>query len=645
MNRATFLSFVFALICANCLANEKEPAFSTDIGPLLKSHCVKCHGGDAKEAEVDLAKFVDEAAALRSKKLLRRVLAQIESGDMPPVDEPELQPTDRAMLVTWTKSALARPVQIDDAARDPGPAIIRRLTRTEYNNTIRDLLGVEYDVAGAVGMPDESVSQGFDNLAEALKLQAVLLEKYFAAADKALERFSTPITNPANASDQQAEQRRQAAYDRILYIKPGEGLSKRQAARQIMQRFLLQAYRRPPEGLEVERYLKVFEVAGAGQQPFEQGVLAMLKAALVSPNFLLRIEENRAPEGSRDAYRISEYELASRLSYFLWSSMPDDRLFTLASEGKLSDRTVLNEEVRRMLADPKARALTDNFAGQWLQLRRLPSARPSSEFFPTLTPQLRQSMYEETALLFDSIRQEDRSLLSLLNANYTFVNGPLAEHYGIAGVTGAKFQRVELKADDVRGGLLGMASILTLNSHTFRTSPTMRGKWILEVVFGTPPPPPPANVSQLKEETEEGQEPKDFRETLAQHAKDATCASCHKRIDPLGFGLENFDAIGRYRQTHGGAPIDATGVLPGGEKFSGVRELKKIVLRRQDDFVRNIAAQMTSYALGRELGYDDEVFVENLMLELAEQDYKLSVLVNGIVHSFAFDHRRNLTDK
>lgn len=634
------LAWILALSAAVdiCQADEKSPEFAADIRPLLKSHCVKCHGGEATEANVDLAKLADEVTALRSKKLLRRVLSQLASGDMPPADEPQLTPAHKTSLQAWTQAALAKPVVIDGAQRDPGRSIIRRLTRTEYNNTLRDLLGVDFDVAGAVGMPDESVGQGFDNLAEALKLQAVLLEKYFAGADKALERFFTPLDTPA-------EQSRQAAYARIVFIKPGEGVSKRQAARRIMQKFLLSAFRRPPEGAEVERYLKVFEVAGTGDQPFESGVKAMLKAALVSPNFLLRIEENRAPQGSTAPYRTSDFELASRLSYFLWSSMPDERLFELAGAGELAKPAVLDAEVRRMLADPKARALTDNFAAQWLQLRRLPSARPSTEFFPTLTPALRQAMYEETALLFESIRREDRSLLTLLNANYTFVNGPLAEHYGMAGVKGAAFQRVDLQADDVRGGLLGMASILTLNSHTFRTSPTMRGKWILEVVFGTPPPPPPANVSQLKEEGAEGKEPKDFREVLARHAKDATCAACHKRIDPLGFGLENFDAIGRYRQMHGSEAIDASGVLPSGEKFSGPRELKQIVLRRQDDFVRNLAEKMTAYALGRELEYHDEVFVENLMLDLAKDDYKLATLVRGIAGSFAFGNRRNLLDK
>jgi hypothetical protein len=297
-----------------------------------------------------------------------------------------------------------------------------------------------------------------------------------------------------------------------------------------------------------------------------------------------------------------------------------------------------------MLADPKARALADNFAAQWLQLRKLPAARPSTEFFPTLTPALRQAMAEETLLLFDSLRTENRSLVTLLDANYTFLNAPLAEHYGIAGVKGDDFRRVELKANDVRGGVLSMASILTINAHTFRTSPTMRGKWILEVVLGAPPPPPPANASQLKE-NEPGKEPKDFREVLAQHAKDATCAACHKKIDPLGFGLENFDAIGRYREMHGSDRIDASGVLPGGQKFSGPRELKKIILARRADYLRNVTEQMLIYALGREIESYDQPQLEAIYQAMEKDDFRLRALVRGIAMSYAFGNRKNETVK
>ncbi len=615
-----------------------DEAFERDIVPLIARRCADCHGGDDLQAGVDLTKFTDENAVLYDKKLWRRVLAQLEAKTMPP-PENDLPDAERAMLVAWTKGALAKPIPL--LHLDPGKSVIRRLTRTEYNNTLRDLLGIEGD---SVGMGDEAAAQGFDNLAAALKVQAALMEKYFAGADKALELAFTPIKD-----DAAREAKRKAAYDKLFFIQPGGEVTKRQAARQIMHRFLARAFRRPIEGAEVERYFKLYEAAGGSQQPLEVTVRAMLKGALVSPNFLLRIEENRLDKNisdlaSRDPYKISDYELATRLSYFLWSSMPDERLFEFAAGKKLSDPEILSAEVDRMLADPKARALADNFAAQWLQLRKLPAARPSTEFFPTLTPALRQAMAEETLLLFDSLRTENRSLVTLLDANYTFLNAPLAEHYGIAGVSGNEFRRVELKSGDVRGGVLSMASILTINAHTFRTSPTMRGKWILEVVLGAPPPPPPANASQLKE-NEPGKEPKDFREVLAQHAKDATCAACHKKIDPLGFGLENFDAIGRYREMHGNDRVDASGVLPGGQKFSGPKELKKIILVRQDEYLRNLTEQMFIYALGREIEYHDQPQLEAIYNAMAKDDFRLRALVRGIAMSYAFGNRKNETVK
>ncbi|HTN74690.1 MAG TPA: DUF1592 domain-containing protein [Pirellulaceae bacterium] len=632
----------WAFVASTARGADHAAQFDQQIRPLLTKHCAACHAGSNVEGGIDLAKLSDDQAALRSKKLLKRMLAQVSAGEMPPADETQPTTAEREALKHWLEQTLARPIVIAAADRDPGRTMIHRLTRTQYNNTVRDLLGVDFDVAGAVGMPDESAGHSFDNLAIALKMPAVLLEKYFAAADKSIERFRTPLTDP---SLQRQEALRRAAYDRLFVVRPGGELSKRQAARQIMQAYLPRAYRRPVEGTEVERYLKIYEAAHGAQLSFDDCVLAMLKASLVSSNFLLRIEENRAPKDSAAPYPVSDYELASRLSYFLWASMPDDRLFELASQGQLTKPDVLDSELRRMLADPKARALTDNFAAQWLQLGRLPSARPSQEFFPTLTPALRDAMREETLLLFDSIRRDDRSVLTLLNANYTYLNGPLAEHYGIAGVSGEKFTRVDLPANHVRGGLLGMASVLTINSHTFRTSPTLRGKWILEVVYGTPPPPPPANVSQIKDETAASEEAKNFRELLAQHAKDASCAACHKRIDPLGFGLENFDAIGRWRETHGGEAVDASGKLPSGEKFTGPRALKQLVLRRSDDFVVNVTEKMLIYALGRELESHDAALVDQITLNLSKADDRFSILIHDIATSYAFTHRRNLTEQ
>ncbi len=292
-----------------------------------------------------------------------------------------------------------------------------------------------------------------------------------------------------------------------------------------------------------------------------------------------------------------------------------------------------------MLADPKARVLTDGFAVQWLQLRKLWDARPSQEFFPTFTNGLRGAMYAETVQFFDNLRTQDRSVLELLDADYTYVNEELARHYGIPDVKGGQMRRVELKPEYHRGGLLGMGSVLTMTSHTSRTSPTMRGKWVLDVLFGTPPPPPPPDAGVLKER-KKGEEPKTFRQLMALHATQNACASCHKKMDPLGYALDRFDGIGKWRDD---PSLDTTGQLPTGEKIDGPGELKQLVLKRQDAFVQNLAEQLLSYALGRELEPCDEPTVRNLAAAMKKNDYRLSTLVVEIVKSYPFRHRRNRT--
>ena len=322
--------------------------------------------------------------------------------------------------------------------------------------------------------------------------------------------------------------------------------------------------------------------------------------------------------------------------------MPDDELLDLADRGRLTaPGPVLEQQVRRMLADPRARSLTDNFAVHWLQIHKLPVARPSTEFFPEFNANIRQAMFDETTLFFDTLRREDRSVLELLDADYTFVNEELAKYYGLPDVKGKELQRVALKPDDDRGGLLGMGSVLAVTSHTSRTSPTMRGKWILEVVFGTPPPPPPANVSQIKEEPNKKKDIQTFREKLAQHAQDAACAACHRKMDPLGFALDNYNAVGRWRDKLGDQPLDVTGELPTGEKLNGVADLKRILLARKEDFARNLTEQLLTYALGRELEDCDDCPVRQIATPLKTDDYRFSTLVMEIVKSYPFQYRRS----
>ena len=307
----------------------------------------------------------------------------------------------------------------------------------------------------------------------------------------------------------------------------------------------------------------------------------------------------------------------------------------------LGPGTVLEQQVGRMLADARARALTDFFAVRWLQLNKLPTARPSTEFFPEFNGNIRQAMFDETATFFDALRRENRSLDELLDADYTYANEELARYYGLAGVSGKQMQKVALRPEDHRGGLLGMGSILALTSHTSRTSPTLRGKWILDVVLGAPPPPPPANVAQIAEERDKKKEVTTFREKLAQHATQAACAACHRKMDPLGFALDHYSAVGLWRESVGQQPLDTSGELPGGEKLNGENDLKRVLVSRKPEFIRNLTEQMLSFALGRQLDYYDDLPVQEIVTRLQADNDRFATLVLGIVQSYPFQNRRN----
>jgi hypothetical protein len=624
-------------------ASTAEVDFKADIQPLLTTYCGKCHGEVKPKAGVNLSLVTDARSALKQRKMLRLALAQVEAGDMPPDDEAK-QPTreQRALLVAWLTKAATLDCN-DPLMRDPGPAPARRLNRAQYDLTLRELTGIEFSSAEAVGLPDDMPVTGYSTFANFLTLPAAQVEKYFAAADQLLETIFTSKDGlkPRDRKAAEAKAKAQAAFAAIVFIKPAGNVKPRDAARRVIERFAPRAFRRPVTREEIDRLLALFDKSQTKGEPFEAGIRLMLKSVLVSPHFLLRLEETPlVPIASKDLRRpVNDHELAVRLSYFLWSSMPDEPLFELARQGKLSDPATLDQQIKRMLADAKARSLTDHFAVQWLQLGKLETARPSTEFFPTFNRRLRDAMREETVLFFDGLRTGDRPILDLLDADYTYVNQDLAKHYGIEGVQGAAMQRVALKPEHRRGGLLGMGSVLAMTSHVSRTSPTLRGKWVLDVIYGTPPPPPPPDVGEIKEDRK-AKEPRSFRELLAQHASRAECAGCHKKMDPLGFALDSFDAVGTWRDTHGGKPLDTTGKLPTGESFSGPGELKKIMLAQKDRFIRNLAEQMLSYALGRELDYFDECVVNEIVRSMEKDGYRFSSLVGGVARSYPFLNRR-----
>ena len=409
-------------------------------------------------------------------------------------------------------------------------------------------------------------------------------------------------------------------------------------AKRILSTLARRAYRRPVTDVDSQELLGLYR-EGRKEGGFEAGILMGLRRILISPEFLFRIERDPASATPNSTYRISDIEMASRLSFFLWSSIPDDELLELAERGKLKDPAELEKQVRRMLADARSKALVDNFGGQWLYLRNMRTAHPSKDVFPDFDENLREAFQKETELFFESMLREDRSVLDLLRADYTFVNERLARHYGIANVYGNRFRRVTL-TDENRRGLLGQGSILTVTSIANRTSPVLRGKWVLENLLGTPPPEPPPNVPPLKEKAEGGKD-LTMRQQMEAHRANAVCASCHRMMDPIGFALDNFDAIGQWRTAEGKAPIDPSGVLPDGTQFQGIAELKKILISRPNQIVHTVTEKLLMYALGRGVEYYDQPTIRTIMRQAAPSDYRWSSLIIGIVKSMPFQMRRS----
>jgi hypothetical protein len=390
---------------------------------------------------------------------------------------------------------------------------------------------------------------------------------------------------------------------------------------------------------DIEELLRFYN-SGRSQGDFEEGIQAALQRILVDPEFLFRIERDPAQVAPGSAYRLNDLELASRLSFFLWSSAPDDALLDLAERGRLRNSEVLEQQVRRMLADPRSKALVDNFAGQWLFLRNVEKVWPNPDVFPEFDANLREAFRQETGLLFESMLREDRSVLDLLNSDYTFVNERLARHYGIPNVYGSHFRRIAVQ-DENRKGLLGQGGILTITSYATRTAPTIRGRWLLENILGTPPPPPPANVPSLDIKKGEDGKLLTMRQQMEAHRANPVCASCHRVMDPLGFALENFDATGRWRADDGGKPIDSSGVTPDGTPLQGPADLRKFLLAHPEQFVTTATTKLLTYALGRGVEYSDAPTVRQILREAAPGNYRWSSLIVGIAKSTPFQMRRS----
>jgi hypothetical protein len=693
-------------------------------------------------------------------------LEMLQSSAMPPDDKP--QPTDeqRKNVIAWIEKTI---YHLDcDNAPDPGRVTIRRLNRAEYNNTIRDLLGITFRPAD--DFPSDDVGSGFDNQGDVLSLQPLLLEKYLSAAEKIAttaivanaeslvktqrktrqlesvggkwdrgeggwgilsdggvkgtfeierpgEYTLRAIAGAQNVNREPAElelrqdgkalkvfdiyapRDRQRNYelkvklpkgklelsahflndfydekasdpkrrDRNLYVTaleiqgpleisasdypdshrkliatlPSNSINVQQAALANLRPLMQRAFRRKVTEQEVLPFASLVEQAVKDGEKFEAGMQIALQAVLISPHFLFRLERDAQPNNPQQIHEIGQYELATRLSYFLWSSLPDDELFMLANQGKLHQEAVLKQQVKRMLQDPRADALTQNFALQWLNLRMLDTTSPDPKVFAGFDERLKADMRRETEMFFQTIVKEDRSIVDFLKGDFTFLNERLAKHYGLedkAKLNGDEFVRVSL-AGSPRRGVLSQASVLTLTSNPERTSPVKRGKWILENILGAPPPDPPPDVPQL-DATQKAQPNLTLRQQLEVHRQNAVCASCHKTMDALGFGLENFDAVGRWRDKDGKDPIDSSGILPNGDKFKGPSELTGVLVQRKQEFARCFTEKMMVYALGRGLAPYDRCAAQEIVKAADQDQFKFSALVTQIVLSDPFRKRR-----
>lgn len=644
-----FLLLLVASATRPAQAADESPDFLRSGRSFLEKHCLACHGGKEPKGDLSLDPFRDAAAVGNRRKIWFEVLKRVESGDMPPEERPRPGAADVQAFTKLVREVFAYADR--HAQPNPGRVTMRRLNRTEYKNTIRDLIGVDFDPTE--DFPADDVGHGFDNIGDVLTLSPVLLERYLAAAETIAQRaILTKV--PAPRKLEGPLDTRLANQRRLLACAPDK--PKAEQTREVLQRLALRAYRRPPSGAEVERLARLVETTEAAGESWEAGVQAALQALLCSPKFLFRVELDDRPD-SPDTRPLDEYQLASRLSYFLWSTMPDDELLALAEKGQLT--ASLEDQARRMLKDPRSRALIESFARQWLQIQRLQTAAPDAEMFPQFDDRLRAAMLKETDLFFESVVREDRSILELIDADYTFVNGPLARLYGIADtqgnavgqkaerpggqpIRGPEFQRVALQGR-ARGGLLTQASVLTVTSNPTRTSPVKRGRWVLEQVLGEPPPPPPPKVPELPNDAQ-AVAGASLRQRMEIHRQNPSCANCHLKMDAIGFALENYDAIGAFRTKDGKFDIDASGKFPDGRTFQGAEDLKSVLKEQHEAFSRCLAEKLLTYALGRGLEHYDRPSVDRIIAALTHNQQRFSTLVVEIVKSDPFRLRRGGTD-
>jgi len=589
-----------------------EPVYERDVLPFVKQHCIDCHSGPKAKGDFRLILPTSSADALKSPAQWERVAQVLRSGDMPPSSKPRPSKSTSDAVNQWIdEKALG---VVCAGTPKPGRVTLRRLNREEYGNAMRDLLGIGYRVGE--DLPADDVGDGFDNQADVLTLSPLHLEKYLANAEQAV---SQAWRSPSGK--------------RALGIRNNGPESTEQLKAFIVQQ-TRRAWRRPASAADVDRLTTMS--LNAGSKP-EERVTAAMTAILVSPRFLFLVE-GEPPPGAADR-ALDGYERAARLALFLWSSVPDDTLLDAAANGELMRPEGLNSQVERMLRDGKSKALARNFTGQWLQLRNLKTIQPDPVRFPGITEALKEDMLGECEAFFANMLTENGPITDFIDSRYTFVNDRLAQFYGykLPKVRNAGFRRYDF-TDDRRGGITTMAGVLLVTSNPTRTSPVKRGKFVLENILGTPPPPPPPGVEELKD-TPAARQASTLRQRMEEHRRNPNCAVCHTKMDALGFGLENFDVVGRWRTEDEGKKIDVAGVLPDGKAFAKPSELRALLGTNPEMFADCLARKMLTYALGRSLGAKDRCVVDQLVSEMKCSGWGLTVLVKAVARSESFTHR------
>lgn len=603
-----------------CFAAPDNYSFA-ESQTFLKTYCQSCHGKTA------LGGFhVERVSAPNSLQTEPQRWAsanrRVKNGEMPPKGSPAPSLDLRERFSNWVDTTLRAEACAGGIV--PGPAPIRRLNRAEYTATVRDLLDIHLDVGHALPA-DGAGGEGFDNAAETLFLSPLHSEKYMEVAKLAVNFAAKEYKSRV----------------KLLIAQPGNGVTEEKAAKEILSAFLPRAFRRPLTESEIAPYLALFQAARKNAEPFDSSIFFAMRGALVSPLFLFRTE---TPNTTAEPRMVDPYAMASRLSYFLWGSMPDEFLFDVAEAGKLQDPQVLREVVRRMLRNDRSLDFSQRFIEQWLHTRELLGDKaPDAQLFPTyaMSEDLRSDIRLQPVMFFRELLVKNLSLLNLIDSTHTIGTSNLARHFDLKlplrQNQNTQPHWVELPKGSRRGGLLGMPAVLAVSSYPYRTSPVLRGAWILDSLLGTPPPPPPPNVPALEEH--KGEAPKTLRERLTQHRADPVCASCHSRIDGLGFALENYDVIGRWRDEDAGKPVDNSGELADGTKFQGPEELKAALLERKGLFLRNLTSKMLGYALGRGLTLKDSCTVDAIVAKLEENGYSAQTLIEEIVLSVPFRYQ------